>query len=111
MDFWERLKVEIKRNNTTQEWIATKIDVLPQTFRRWSSAKSIPSADKVFEISNLLGVTVEFLISGQDSTDPWIRENREFIAACKRLNPDQFEAIKTTVQTLAKPADSKQAAG
>ena len=65
MDFWERLKLEIKRNNTTQEWLAKKIDVPFGTLRKWLSRQTMPNADQAVAMAAALGTTVEYLVTGE----------------------------------------------
>jgi len=64
MDFWIRLKNEIKVKNTTQEWIAGKIDVPLSTFRKWMTRKTYPNLREGVEIAKLLDVSAEYLITG-----------------------------------------------
>lgn len=67
MDFWKRLKNEIKAKNTTQEWIAGKIGVPLSTFRKWMTRKTYPSLKEGVEIAGLLGISAEYLITGIES--------------------------------------------
>lgn len=64
MDFWTRLKNEIKAKNTTQEWISGQIGVPFGTFRKWMTRKTYPNLKEGLEISKLLDTSVEYLITG-----------------------------------------------
>ena len=64
MDFWMRLKNEIKAKNTTQEWIAGKIGVPLSTFRKWMTRKTYPNLKEGIEIAKLLETSAEYLITG-----------------------------------------------
>ena len=64
MDFWIRLKNEIKAKNTTQEWIANQINVPFGTFRKWMTRKTYPNLEEGTKIAKLLDVTAEYLITG-----------------------------------------------
>jgi transcriptional regulator with XRE-family HTH domain len=66
MDFWTRLKHKIKENNTTQEWIANKIDVPFSTFKKWLSKKTYPDIREGVLIARLLNTTVEELVEGDE---------------------------------------------
>jgi len=66
MDFWIRLKKEIKVKNTTQEWIAGKIDVPLSTFRKWMTRKTYPNLKEGVDIAKLLDVSAEYLITGTE---------------------------------------------
>jgi len=64
MDFWIRLKNEIKAKNTTQEWIANQIGVPFGTFRKWMTRKTYPNLEEGVAIAKLLDVSAEYLITG-----------------------------------------------
>ena len=64
MDFWSRLKSEIKAQNTTQEWISGKIGVPFGTFRKWMTRKTYPNLKEGVEIAKLLETTAEYLVTG-----------------------------------------------
>ena len=66
MNFWKRLKDEIKAKNTTQEWVAGKIGVPLSTFRKWMTRKTYPNLKEGIEISKLLGVPAEYLVTGTE---------------------------------------------
>lgn len=70
MGFWIRVKNEIRQARTTQEWVATKVGVRPDTFSRWIQRNTMPNADQVVAIAHVLGVTVEYLVTGKDATLP-----------------------------------------
>ena len=90
MDFWTRLKNEIKVKNTTQEWIASKIGVPLSTFRKWMTRKTYPNLKEGTEIAKLLGVSAEYLITG---TEPEGLDNaeRKLVNAYRKLNSSNKE--------------------
>ncbi len=65
MDFWKRVKEEIKRQNTTQDWVASKIPVRQDTFSRWIQRNTMPNVDQAGKIASALGVTIEYLLTGE----------------------------------------------
>jgi len=67
MDFWIRLKNEIKAKNTTQEWISGKIGVPLSTFRKWMTKKTYPNIKQGVEIAKLLDTSAEYLVTGIES--------------------------------------------
>jgi transcriptional regulator with XRE-family HTH domain len=64
MDFWMRLKSEIKAKNTTQEWVAGKIGVPFGTFRKWMTRKTYPNMKEGVEMAKLLETSAEYLVTG-----------------------------------------------
>jgi len=65
-EFWERVKIKIQAENTTMEWVARQINIRPDSFRRWSSRKILPNAEKAVRIASALNTTVEFLVTGEE---------------------------------------------
>ena len=100
MDFWTRLKSEIKAKNTTQEWIAGQIEVPFGTFRKWMTRKTYPNLKEGIEIAKLLGVSAEYLITG---TEPEGLDNteRKLINAYRRLNASDKENTLLAVNVWA----------
>jgi transcriptional regulator with XRE-family HTH domain len=64
MAFWENVKKEIKRQNTTQEWTAKKAGISFNTFQGWISKKIYPRADDAVYIAEALNTSVEYLVTG-----------------------------------------------
>jgi phage repressor protein C with HTH and peptisase S24 domain len=70
MDFWERVREEVRLKNTTQEWVAQNANIPFGTFKRWLSQKTMPNADQALAIAHSLGTTVEYLFTGNSGTAP-----------------------------------------
>jgi transcriptional regulator with XRE-family HTH domain len=89
MDFWMRLKNEIKAKNTTQEWIAGKIGVPLSTLRKWMTRKTYPDIREGVEIAKLLETSAEYLVTGitpenlNDTEQKLIRAYRKLSSADK----------------------------
>jgi transcriptional regulator with XRE-family HTH domain len=95
MDFWMRLKNEIKAKNTTQEWIAGKIGVPLSTFRKWMTRKTYPNLKEGIEIAKLLGISAEYLVTGTEPNgDILDNSERKLVNAYRKLIPaDQENAL------------------
>jgi len=70
MDFWERIRDQIRIKNTTQEWVAKQAGVPFSTFKRWLNARTMPNADQAYSVAHVLETTVEYLIAGELTPDP-----------------------------------------
>jgi transcriptional regulator with XRE-family HTH domain len=93
MDFWMRLKNEIKAKNTTQEWIAGQIGVPFGTFRKWMTRKTYPNLKEGTEIAKLLGISAEYLVSGTEQEN-LNNDERKLITIYRKLSStDQENAI------------------
>lgn len=85
MDFWERLDAAIDARGTSRKAIAQDLDFTVGNFASWKSRQNYPTADVVVKIARALGVSVEYLVTGSDASDPWLREHADFLRDCKLL--------------------------
>jgi transcriptional regulator with XRE-family HTH domain len=100
MDFWMRLKKEIKAKNTTQEWIAGKIGVPLSTFRKWMTRKTYPNTREGVAIAKLLETSAEYLIMGVEPEGLTDAE-RKLINAYRKLSPADRENVMLAVNAWA----------
>jgi transcriptional regulator with XRE-family HTH domain len=100
MDFWMRLKKEIKAKNTTQEWIANKIGVPFGTFRKWMTRKTYPNIKEGVEIAKLLETSAEYLVTG---TEPEGLNDieRKLLASYRKLGSGDQENVLLAVNAWA----------
>jgi transcriptional regulator with XRE-family HTH domain len=96
MDFWTRLKDQIKRKNTTQEWIAGKIGVPFGTFRSWLRRKSYPDIKQGLEIAELLDTSAEYLVTGS-GPDILSEEERNLVRDYRKLDRADQENITLAI--------------
>lgn len=98
MDFWERLKIEIKSQNTTQEWLANHCGFSYGTLRKWFTNKTMPNADQACSIAKALGVTVEYLVTGETS-EALSPEKSHAIRYVRNLPDDVMPRVITLLET------------
>ena len=97
-----RLKNEIKAKNTTQEWIAGKIDVPLSTLRKWMTRKTYPNLEEGTKIAKLLGVTAEYLVTGTEpSGDILDNTEQKLINAYRKLSSADKENVVLAVNAWA----------
>ncbi|GHU67450.1 hypothetical protein FACS189447_09660 [Spirochaetia bacterium] len=68
-DFWNRVRLLIKQRKTTQEKIADMCGISYGTFRGWIWKGIFPPLTDAYNISMVLGVTIEYLLIGKDCKD------------------------------------------
>jgi len=90
MDFWTRLKKEVKAKNTTQEWVAKKAGVPFGTLRKWLSNKTYPNARVAQSIAGLLETSVEYLMTGVEPSD-LDKTERKMVELFRKLSPADRE--------------------
>lgn len=62
MTFGEKLKALLKEKGMTQEELSEQLDVSRQAVGKWANDKGLPEVDKLIQISNLFGVTLDYLL-------------------------------------------------
>ena len=100
MDFWMRLKHEIKAKNTTQEWLAGKINVPLSTFRKWMTRKTYPNIKEGIEIAKLLETSAEYLVTGTESGGLNNTELR-LVSVYRKLSPEDKENVLLVLNAWA----------
>ena len=66
--FAENLKKIRKDKGYTQETLAEKLNVVRQTVSKWEKGLSLPDADMLSKIANVLETDVNILLDGQITT-------------------------------------------
>jgi transcriptional regulator with XRE-family HTH domain len=104
--FWETVKREVDRQNTSFEWLYRKTGIPKGTFASWKHRQRIPRADEACRIARALDVSVEYLLTGLDAHPPASNPVLEAIAMqLTRLETGDLQAVKALVDALAaKPA-------
>ncbi|WP_041866080.1 helix-turn-helix domain-containing protein [Sediminispirochaeta smaragdinae] len=102
MEFWDIVKKEIKRQNTTQEWVSNHSNISFETFRGWIARKRLPRVDDGVKIAQSLDTTVEYLVTGKNP-DNWQPPRRyaDIVAALEVLDDKDIETVKTLAVSLA----------
>ncbi len=67
MKFWETVKYEIKKQQLKQEWVAAQAGVNYGTMKGWITHDRLPNVEDAHNIARVLGVTVEYLLIGEDT--------------------------------------------
>ena len=59
-----------KKNGWSQEELAEKLEVSRQAVSKWESAQSVPDLNRVLQLSELFGVSTDYLLKDELSTEP-----------------------------------------
>lgn len=62
MTFGEKLKILRKEKGYSQEEFASLLNVSRQAVSKWESDRGTPETDKLLQISNMFGVTLDYLL-------------------------------------------------
>ena len=104
MDFWMRLKNEIKAKNTTQEWISVKIGVPFGTFRKWMTRRTYPNIKEGIEIAKLLETSAEYLVTGTEP-EGLNETERKLICTYRTLSTAEKENVILAIYAWAGKKD------
>lgn len=67
MGFWKNIANELEYQNISRKELAQKADFAVSGISLGISNNSVPSADVAVRIAKVLGVSVEYLVTGKDS--------------------------------------------
>jgi transcriptional regulator with XRE-family HTH domain len=111
MGFRENLREAIDYSGLGQKELAHKANISLRNIENYLRENaSIPSADKAVQIAQVLGVTVEYLVTGNDSAkkisnsniEPEIdNETRQLIKTIKTLPKDKRRIVINNALNLA----------
>lgn len=102
MDFKERLREEIDYKGYLIKEIAAIAGVNNNTFLSYVDARgSLPNVETGVKIAKALGVSVEYLVTGEDSThNPKYTEIQQIINDLSTLDENKIAIIKKMIHAL-----------
>lgn len=66
-----------KKSGMSQEDLAEKMNVSRQAVSKWESAQSIPDLDKILQLSELYGVTTDYLLKDSVESEEYIGKDTD----------------------------------
>lgn len=88
MTITERIFSEIQQKHINQKEFARQIGVNEKTFSSWKVKNTLPAADKISIISDLLGVSTDYLLTGKEKSPSAEQTAKE------QLTPDEQELLE-----------------
>ena len=76
----------------------------------WFTKKIIPKADDALKIADYLGVSVRYLVTGEDDRELSPRE-KELLDLCSVLQDDKFKFVLDMAKLMRKNWEQEAAAG
>jgi len=106
MDFWERVEEELKFQGKTKKELAILTGIKEQTLHKAFERNSSPSAETALQISEVLNVPIEKLVTGSErktsSKDNISPEIKAMITKMNKFSPEEKQVIFDMVDVLAK---------
>lgn len=97
----ERIFVELSQRNITQKDFANNIDVNEKTVSAWKKNNSLPPADKLSNISDCLGVSLDFLLTGKEKSPSLPDDEQELLNYYKKLPEREQVKLISRAETLS----------
>lgn len=94
----------LSQEKLSQKDFAKKIDVNEKTVSAWKKNNSLPPLDKISNISDCLGVSIDYLLTGQEkssSTDRLSDDEQELLDIYKGLSTMNKGRLKERAAVLA----------
>ena len=113
MGFRENLKAELNFSGMLVKELAARTGLKKHTIDNYLSVRGrIPSADAAVRIARALEVTVEYLVTGDETTKNKTSMNfspeiRSMARIAEKLNPDYQKIALSLIETLKKHDDSQ----
>lgn len=101
MTITERIFVELSQKNISQKDFAVEIDVNEKTVSAWKRNNSLPPADKLSKISDCLGVSLEYLITGSEKNISLPEDEQKLIDQYNRLPPTEKIKLVARAEAIA----------
>ena len=73
-----------KKNGWSQEELADKMNVSRQAVSKWESAQTVPDLTKILQLSNLFGVTTDYLLKDEIENEEFTDNSNDSLV--KRLS-------------------------
>ena len=85
MTITERIFVELSQKDIAQKDFANNIGVNEKTVSAWKRNNSLPPADKLSNISDCLGVSLDYLLTGKEKSPSLPNDEQELLSYYKKL--------------------------
>ncbi|GHV88002.1 hypothetical protein AGMMS50267_03620 [Spirochaetia bacterium] len=100
--FWKIVKNEVDRQNTSFEWLYRKTGIPKGTFSSWKNRNVVPRADAAYRIAEVLGVSVEYLLTGRDTAGRVSNSPlEEIVETIIAFDTTDMASVKALVRAMA----------
>ena len=91
--FWKRVKTLIRAHKISQEEFASYIGISFNTLKTWFRNNRIPDAYTAHDIAVALGVSVEYLVTGEDRKALEEREKQTLLRKTAALDIEKMAVM------------------
>ena len=90
--FWTKACYLMKEGKIRQVDLAESVGCSKSAVSAWIRRDTLPQADYALRIADKLGVSVRYLVTGEEEGELSPRE-KELLRVCSILSQDKFEAV------------------
>lgn len=112
-EFWKRVDEELEYNGMNRKTLSREVGFSLGNVGKGIKLGSSPSADTAVKIASVLGVSVEYLVTGENKSPnknavdeqtqlKLYRKYHELIAKCERLPEEQVKFLVQIAERLEK---------
>lgn len=109
MDFWENTLPLMNKMGVKQKDIAYLTGHSSGRICDWINRKITPKADDAVKIADRLGVSVRYLVTGEDDNELSPRE-KELLSACKLMSGKKFAIVLNTAKSVQEDMEQELSA-
>ena len=110
MSFWDNALPFMDKKKVKQKDIALLTGHSSGRVSDWFKEKVVPKADDALKIADLLGVSVRYLVTGEDEEGLLPRE-RELLDVCKLMPESKFSIVLKNAQAIKEDMDRELSGG
>lgn len=96
----DKIIEERKKNGWSQEELAEKLDVSRQSVSKWEGAQSTPDLQKILKMSELFGVSTDYLLKDDMENAEYVEASEEE-GSVRRLSMEEANAFLALNKKLA----------
>lgn len=101
----EKIRELRRKEGLSQDELAERVDVSRQAVSKWELGSAVPTADKLVELADFFGVSLDWLMRGEDFSQNTDSKPEERPSECneqpKRRNDPRRTAGKCLIGTAA----------
>jgi len=102
MGFWDRVSLELEYLGMTNKALAEKVGITASNIGKGVRQGSSPSADTAVKIAKILGVSVEYLVTGERPAGESGDKITALTKRLRRLSDADLEIAKIVIHRLEK---------
>ena len=109
----------LEQKGMTSYQLCKKIGINQNTFSTWKTKDRIPPADRLSDIANALGVSVDYLITGENRNRYYLDPEAAEIAkelyerpelkvlfkTARKVSPEDMKVVQTMIDALSKKGE------